>query len=83
MSAFPAERAVASRKPTNVSLDQRLVRQAKELGINLSRACEEGLNARIDEERAKRWRSENAEAIASSNSFTEERGLPLARFRRF
>ncbi len=39
------ETRTAFRKPTNLSLDERLVADAKELGINVSRACEVGLSA--------------------------------------
>ena len=56
---------------------------AKALGINVSRACESGLVARIAEERGRRWRTDNAGAIASSNALVEKNGLPLARLRRF
>lgn len=41
---------------------------------------------RSDEERAaleKQWREENAEAIAASNRYVEEHGLPLAKYRLF
>jgi len=71
------------RRPTNVSLDADLVREARELSINVSRACEEGLAHRIKEVRARQWREANREAIDSSNSFVEENGLPLDRFRQF
>lgn len=73
----------AVRRPTNLSLDARLIDEAKRLGLNILRACERGLSAQIGEERARRWRSENAEAIASSNAWVEKNGLPLAKFRQF
>ena len=82
MRAAPAD-ATAFRKPTNVSLDRQLVDEAKRLGINLSRACEEGLAARIRELKAQRWLDENREALLSSNAYVEKHGLPLARFRMF
>jgi antitoxin CcdA len=71
------------RKPTNLSLDASLVSAAKELGINLSRACEQGLATEIAQERSRRWLEENAEAIASSNAYVVQHGLPLAAFRQF
>ncbi|MDB5694296.1 MAG: post-segregation antitoxin CcdA [Alphaproteobacteria bacterium] len=77
------EDAKAIRRSTNLSLDASLVDEARLFGINLSRACEQGLAVRIAEERARRWRSENAAAIASSNAFVEEKGLPLADLRPF
>lgn len=71
------------RKPTNVSLDADLVTAARQLGINLSRACEQGLVAEIARERSRRWLDDNADAIASSNAYVEQNGLPLAKYRRF
>lgn len=71
------------RRATNVSLDQSLVEAARELDINLSRACEQGLAREIKATREARWREENAEAIASSNRYYAEHGLPLAKYRLF
>lgn len=73
----------SSRRATNVSLDQSLVESARELDINLSRACEAGLAKEIKAVREARWREENAEAIESWNRYVEEHGLPLAEFRQF
>lgn len=73
----------AARKATNVSLDSDLLDAAKELGINVSRACERGLAQQISDARSKRWLEENLEALESSNRYVEEHGLPLARYRMF
>lgn len=73
----------AKRQPTNVSLDSELVEAAKELGVNLSRACERGLAEQVSSARRERWLAENREAIESSNRYVEEHGLPLARYRLF
>ena len=73
----------APRKSTNVSLAADLVAEAKALDINLSRACEAGLEAALKQERKRRWQDENAEAIAASNAWVEKHGLPLARYRQF
>jgi antitoxin CcdA len=35
------------------------------------------------EKRAQRWARENHAAIASSNAFVEQHGLPLAKYRTF
>lgn len=75
--------APVKRKPTNVSLDPALIEQARELDINISRACERGLAEQIAKARADQWREENAEAIRSSNEWVERNGLPLARYRQF
>lgn len=71
------------RRATNVSLDQSLVEAARELDINLSRACEQGLAKEIKAVREARWREENAEAIQAWNDYVAEHGLPLAKYRKF
>ena len=73
----------APRKSTNVSLAAELVAEAKALDINLSRACEAGLEAALKEERKRRWQEENREAAEASNAWVEKHGLPLARYRQF
>ena len=71
------------RKSTNVSLDPRLVEEAKALGVNVSRACEAGLQAELKSARSKQWVEENWEAIQASNAWVAEHGLPLAKYRMF
>ena len=71
------------RRATNVSLDTRLVAAAKELGINVSRACERGLAEQISVERNRRWQEENKQAIEEYNGWIAEHGLPLAKYRTF
>ena len=75
-------RLTSTRKATNVSLSADLVADAKELGINLSRACEAGLAAALKAERKRRWQEENAGAAEASNAYLAQHGLPLARYRR-
>lgn len=71
------------RRPTNVSLDARLVEDAKALGINVSRASEEGLVREIKAERQRRWLDENKEAIDEYNEWVRNNELPLAKYRQF
>ncbi|CAI2932654.1 type II toxin-antitoxin system CcdA family antitoxin [Aminobacter niigataensis] len=75
--------AKPTRKPTNVSLDSKLVEEAKALGINMSQAAEAGLAKAISEEKSRQWLEENREAIESSNEYVERNGLPLAKYRMF
>jgi antitoxin CcdA len=71
------------KRATNVSLDRHLLEEARALNINISQAAEKGLTLQIAEERAKKWREENKEAIEGWNAYVEEHGLPLARYRQF
>jgi antitoxin CcdA len=75
--------ASPTRKATNISLDAGLLEQARELEINISRACERGLAEQISKAREERWLAENAKAIASYNEWVEHNELPLARYRQF
>lgn len=75
--------AARTRRATNVSLDRAHLEEARELGINVSQACERGLVETIREARAARWLEENREAIGSSNAWVRKHGLPLAKYRRF
>ena len=72
-----------ARKSANLSLDSELVSQARDLKINLSRAAEDGIGRAVKAEQERLWRLENAEAIAASNKYVEEHGLPLAKYRQF
>lgn len=72
-----------ARKPTNLSLDRDLLDAARALDINVSRAAEAGILAAVRMARAETWKRENAQAIASSNSWVEANGLPLDRYRLF
>ena len=71
------------RKATNLSLNQVLLAEARELGINISRSAEKGIEQAVIEARREAWLEENADALESSNSYIEEHGLPLDGFRQF
>jgi len=71
------------RRATNVTLPSDLVAEAKRLGVNVSQACEAGLQDRVAEARRQRWLAENSEAIEAYNARIERDGLTLARYRRF
>lgn len=71
------------RKSTNLSMDISLIAEAKSLNVNLSRAAEDGLRQAVRKARTAQWREQNAAALAASNTWVEERGLPLERHRLF
>ena len=71
------------RKATNLSIDQNLIAEAKALDLNVSRLAEEGIAAAVREEKNRRWKEENQEAIESWNEWVRENGLPLAKYRLF
>ena len=83
MQAQSAETPTSGRKPTNLSLDSALLKEAKALGINVSRSAEAGIAEAVKRAKQQKWLEENAAALASSNAYVESNGLPLARHRQF
>ena len=73
----------APRRSTSLTLDRRLLNEARELGVNVSRAAEDGVALAIRAARARRWREENAAAIDDYNRFSDAHGVPLSEFRKF
>lgn len=73
----------STRKPTNLSLDPDLIREARSFGVNLSQEAEAGVRQAVAEAKAEQWRRDNAEAVESSNRWVETNGLTLDRYRRF
>ena len=71
------------RTSVNTSIDSQLIKDAKALGINISRAAEAGIAKAIAAEKTRRWQEENKEAIESSNEYVRKNGLPLAKHRPF
>lgn len=65
----------APKRATNLSVNVDLLEQARALNINLSRALEESLEARIREEKRRRWLMENKQAIEAYNKRVEEHGV--------
>ncbi|PWN57260.1 type II toxin-antitoxin system CcdA family antitoxin [Abyssibacter profundi] len=78
-----AETTKSVRKPTNLSLDSALLKEAKSLGINVSRSAEAGIAEAVKRHKRQKWLKENAGALASSNAYVDANGLPLAQHRRF
>ncbi len=81
----PAPRPLCAspRRATNVTLPETLLQDARDMGINLSQACERGLAAEVAKRRRQRWLEENREAMEAWNEHVAEHGLPLAAFRQF
>lgn len=65
----------APKRPTNLSLNSDLLRQARELDINLSQLLEQALDAEVRKKRAEQWLLENREAIAQYNADIEKNGV--------
>ena len=72
-----------TKRPANLSIDAELLTIAKEVGVNISRSAEVGIQQAVNKKLRELWLQENKEALLSSNAFIEENGLPLEKFRSF
>ncbi len=78
--------AQTSRKQGNdnsIAVDERLLQEARDLKLDLSRAATDGIARAVKAEKERLWKIENAEAIKASNDYVEKHGLPLAKYRMF
>lgn len=73
----------APKKATNLSINSDLLRQTRELNINLSQTVEDYLSELVREAKRKQWLAENAEAIAAYNARIERDGVFSDGLRRF
>lgn len=75
--------ANAPKKSTNLSINSDLLRQAKERRINISQALELRLAELLREEKSRKWKEENREAIEDYNRRIEAHGTFSDGLRRF
>ena len=73
----------AKRRAVNLSLDEELVKAAKEAGINISQVSEAALRVATKAEQDRRWKEENHAAFKYWNTWVEKNGLPLEKYRLF
>ena len=71
------------KKPTNVSINEGLLREARALDINLSATLEKALEAEVRARRRAQWREDNREAMAAYNARIARHGLAGDRVRAF
>lgn len=68
---------------TNLSVDERLIRKARPLGINLPRLFEQALTRAIAEHQRDAWLIENQEAIDGYNERVTRQGVFSDDWRKF
>ncbi|PNU20533.1 acetoacetyl-CoA synthase [Geothermobacter hydrogeniphilus] len=83
MKAQNVYRPEAPKRPVNLTVNEDLLRVAKQVGINLSRTFEEAVLVKVRKALEEQWREENKQAIASYNARIEKQGVFGARKRRF
>ena len=73
----------AAKRATNLTINADLLRQARELGVNLSQTLERRLVEILAAERRRRWLEANREAIRSFNDYVERHGSIADDYRSF
>ena len=63
------------KKAANLSVDDRLLDQARRLKLNLSQVFEAGLTEAIRQRQREEWLRKNRAALAAYNEYVEERGV--------
>lgn len=64
----------APKKATNLSLNSDLLKKTRALNINLSATLEQALKDKLKSIEAKKWVTENKNAIKAYNDFVDENG---------
>jgi antitoxin CcdA len=65
----------AKKKAVNLSIDGKLLEEAKAEGLNLSGILEASLNRELREVRKAKWQAENRDATESMNDYVRKHGL--------
>ena len=71
------------KRPTNLSLNGKVLDMARELGMNISQTVDALLAEEVQRRYWARWNQQNKEAIDTYNARIERDGLPLAKYRTF
>jgi antitoxin CcdA len=72
-----------AKRPTNLSLNAKVLDMARELGMNISQTVDALLAQEVQRRYWERWNEQNKEAISHYNARIEREGLPLAKYRTF
>ncbi len=73
----------APKRPTNLSLNAKVLDAARELGMNLSQTVDALLADEVRRRYWQRWNEENKAAVEHYNQRVAREGLPLAKYRTF
>jgi antitoxin CcdA len=73
----------AIRQPANLSIDSNLMREAKGLDVNVSRAAEAGIAEAVAAEKTRLWKLENRATMDAWNEYVAKHGIPLEDSRQF
>ncbi|MBI5276287.1 MAG: type II toxin-antitoxin system CcdA family antitoxin [Burkholderiales bacterium] len=73
----------APKKPTNLSLNSKVLEMARDLGMNISQTVDALLAEEVKRRYWEKWKEENKDAMEAYNERIRREGLPLAKYRKF
>ncbi|MBC7377047.1 MAG: type II toxin-antitoxin system CcdA family antitoxin [Burkholderiaceae bacterium] len=73
----------APKKPTNLSLNSKVLEMARKLGMNVSQTVDALLAEEVRRQYWEKWNDENKDAVDAYNARIAKEGLPLAKYRSF
>ncbi len=82
-TARRARTGQTDKRATNLSLSTDAFEAAKELGISISKVCDNDLSALVRSEQERKWPQDHADFVAAYNATVEAKGLPLDEWRSF
>jgi len=76
MQIYPGD-ATSKRKPINLTIREDILKEAKTLGVNASRAAEAGIYEAIRQAKEQQWLEENKKAINEYNVQVAKHGTRI------
>jgi antitoxin CcdA len=73
----------APKRPTNLSLNSKVLEAARELGMNISQTVDTLLADEVRRRYWEKWNEDNKAAIDAYNERINREGLPLGKYRSF
>lgn len=71
------------KKATNLSINQELLAEARNLNINLSATLEQALTEKVKQAKRQQWLENNREALNACNELADGQGLFSDKYRVF
>ncbi len=68
---------ISKRKPINLTIREDIIKEAKTLDVNASRAAESGIYEAIRQAKAQQWLEENRKAITEYNEHVAQHGTRI------
>ena len=72
-----------NKRAANLTVDPVLLDEARALNINLSATFEASLRDAVRKQKVEQWLEENRAALDGYNTWIEQHGLPLEKYRQF